>query len=150
LHYGEVVLVSKSLEIDELLISTYFHEPIIDLGLAGDTEVIGLLLPLEEEGEELLAHHSSHDEAGSQLVFDKEGALTIRVKLLSVSDGDINVFIDSDVKGHELHLLAVLSELIEAVLEDESIVDLDKLNSGHIRLHQMSIVMNMVLPSLHE
>lgn len=66
--------------------------------------------------------------------------------MFGVSDGDIYVFFDSDIKGYVFHLLAVLPEFVEAVLEDEPIVDIAKLNGRHIRLHQVSIVVDIVLP----
>lgn len=65
LHDSQVVLVFPFLEVDELIVPVYFHESIIYLRLTGDTHVICLFLPLEEEGKELLAHHGSDDEAGS-------------------------------------------------------------------------------------
>jgi hypothetical protein len=109
LHNSEIVLVSPSLEIHELVIPRDFHESIIDPSLTGDTEVIGLLLPLEEERKELLAHHGSYDEAGSELVFFQEGGLTINVELFGIPYCDIYIFFDSDVKCHKFHLLTVLS-----------------------------------------
>lgn len=97
LHFSKVALVFPFLEVDELVVPVDFHKSIIDLGLAGDTFVIGLFLPLEEESEELLAHHGSHDEACSKLVLDQEFVLSIHVIFCVVSDGNIYIFFKSDV-----------------------------------------------------
>jgi hypothetical protein len=149
LHDSQIVLVFPLLEVHQLVISANFQESIVDFGFASDTNVISLLLPFMVVGKELLAHHGSYDEAGSKLVLNKELVLTIKVVLFGVPDGHIDVLFDSNIKSHVLHLLAVLTELIETVLEDEPIIDISKLYCGHICLHEMSIVVNIVLPCFY-
>ena len=83
------------------------------------------------------------------MILGEECALPIYIELPSVSNGDINIFFHSDVEGHVFHLLGVLAKAVEAVLQDEAVVGLSKLDGCHVSLHQVTVVVDVVFPSLH-
>ena len=111
--------------------------------------MITFLPPFLEVSKELLTEHGSNSESSSELIFGQESSFTINIVLPCVLDSNIDILFDSNVKRHIFHLLGVLAECIETVLQDKSAISLAKLNSRHIGLHQVPIVMDIVLPGLY-
>lgn len=111
--------------------------------------MVALLPPLLEISEKPLAQHCSNRKPCSELVLGEKCALSINVVLPGISNGHINILLHSDVQSHVFHLLCVLTKTIEAVLQDETVVGLPKLDGCHVCLHQMTVVVDVVFPSLH-
>ena len=111
--------------------------------------MVALLPPLLEICEKSLAQHCPNGKPCSELVLGEECALPIDVVLPGVSNGHINILLHSDVQSHVFHLLCVLAKTIETVLQDETVVRLPKLDGCHVCLHQVTVVVDVVFPSLH-
>ena len=111
--------------------------------------MITFLPPFLEVSKELLTEHGSNSESSSELIFGQESSFTINIVLPCVFDSNIDILFDSNVKRHIFHLLGVLAECIETVLQNKSAISLSKLNGCHIGLHQVPIVMDIVLPGLY-
>jgi hypothetical protein len=111
--------------------------------------MVTLLFPLLEICEYSLSQHCSNREPCSELVLSEECSLPIDVVLSGISNGHINILLHSNVQSHVFHLLCVLTKTIEAVLQDETVVSLPKLDGCHVCLHQVTVVVDVVFPSLH-
>ena len=63
-----------------------------------------------------------------------------------VLDGLINIFLDRDVESSVLHSLAILSELVKHSLHEVSLIGLAEMDGGHVGLHQVPVVVDVVPP----
>lgn len=110
--------------------------------------MLRLMIPLTEVREKSLAKHVSHDSTRSELTPSENISRFFEVVLLQPFDPRIHIVVHRVVVALQSSLLFVTDELGEAGLQRVLLVRQHELNGGHVGVHQMSVVAQVVSPSL--